>query len=219
MINQECYAKLQEVELSILLLHTNKPKPQQQQSGSSLVDSQIDSTISKFNQITPDKLDLDYLDYYNEVRSSNFTLMDYAKYTNSISSASVSSSQFLNKNLGNGGGLSSVIESNRNTGYNRSGTPMSDSSGGLKSENTKKYRLQTLDDFLSDNTGRGAFGGDAEEEDEDDDDEEEDDDDDEGSEEEDSEDEEDEENGGDNEDYEYDDDSEDDEKGLLTGRA
>ncbi|KAG7902188.1 hypothetical protein KL935_002148 [Ogataea polymorpha] len=121
---EKCAEKLNEVELSILLFQTSKPAPISTDS------SVNNSNINKYNQVTPQELNSELLEYYNELRAQEFQLKDYNQHK-SISHAAkpppvVNSATTIN------------IEPR---------------------QSARKYKLQTLDDFLKEKGKLNVFGG------------------------------------------------------------
>ncbi|KAG7910706.1 hypothetical protein KL905_000570 [Ogataea polymorpha] len=121
---EKCAEKLNEVELSILLFQTSKPAPISTDS------SVNNSNINKYNQVTPQELNSELLEYYNELRAQEFQLKDYNQHK-SISHAAkpppvVNSATTIN------------IEPR---------------------QSARKYKLQTLDDFLKEKGTLNVFGG------------------------------------------------------------
>ncbi|ODV84886.1 hypothetical protein CANARDRAFT_8023 [[Candida] arabinofermentans NRRL YB-2248] len=129
---EQCYSKLKEIELSVLLFQLVKPSPLSN-IDLGLITSSDYSTILQFNKVTSIKLDLELLPYYQELRNQPFELKDYSKYTKSISSKTM---DFTNTKS-----QSSILGNSRTANNSRV------SSYG--DNNVKKYKLQTLDDFLS----------------------------------------------------------------------
>ncbi|KAH3662211.1 hypothetical protein OGAPHI_005459 [Ogataea philodendri] len=137
-IIEQCYEKLNEVDFSVLLFHTSKYSP----VSSATIDE--DNSISTYNKVTPDKLNPELLEYYNELRAQEFQLKDYGHFK-SVSQSSVRQPVVVN-----------------------SPVPVT---AETKSA-AKKYKLQTLDDFLKEKGKSGVFGGSDDEQSEDESDEE-----------------------------------------------
>ncbi|KAG7699854.1 hypothetical protein KL930_004963 [Ogataea haglerorum] len=123
-ILERCAEKLNEVELSILLFQTSKPTPVSTDSSTN------NNSVSKYNQATPQMLNPELLEYYNELRAQEFQLKDYSQHK-SISHAE-----------------KPPLVVNSATTINTE-----------PRQSARKYKLQTLDDFLKEKGKTNVFGG------------------------------------------------------------
>lgn len=117
---QLCKEKCEAIDLPILIFQTDKSI-----KSLNLTSTDILPCVSKFNNVSSNVLDLEFEDYYNEIRNTGFELKNYDKYNKGISSKSLSSP--VVKNSGGFGEIPKI--------------------GTMKAK-TNKYKLQTLDDFL-----------------------------------------------------------------------
>lgn len=124
-LNEKCL----NIELSLLLFQINKPEIFETDRVNN--NFQIIKCLNKYLRVTNGELDLGYLPYYRDLRHDGFELKDYTRYTNSISSSS-----YNNK--------AKRVETSRNTNVNTHA-----STNPTHSNSSNKYKLQTLDDFLS----------------------------------------------------------------------
>lgn len=104
--------KLKNMQLSVLMYQTEK---RFQMAG-----VEAESHVKKYMQTTSDRLDPEYLAYYEELRSSGFELRDYGRYTSSYTSGGAKEST----------GMASAT-TKRHVVADR-----------------PKYQLQSLEDFL-----------------------------------------------------------------------
>lgn len=130
-ISAQCQTKLDAVELAVYLFQNKKPKPEVQIN---VRDSELLEGISKYNQVTKDRLDPGYAQYYDELRAQEFELKDYNKTMSSLSSTSFTPAQ----KSWNQPSFSTIQQSSK-------AAPIS-----LPKPKVNKYKLQTLDDFLED---------------------------------------------------------------------
>lgn len=132
-ISSYCEEKLNGVELAVLMFQTHKPEP------TAGINYKLLPCLESFDHVTLDILDPALLDYYNEVRGQGFELKDYNKYTNSVSSSAYAAPRVSSR--------SPTAASFRDPSPDLGST----GSDWQSRANTKKYRLQTLDDFLGQN--------------------------------------------------------------------
>lgn len=135
------------IDIGLLMYQINKntltlPKNLLLVGGSS---SNENSIIFKFNEATKDVLDDGYAMYYDNLRSNGFELKDYNRFAKGISS-----DMFNEK---------TIRPSQRQREYQRNSSNSIDldlnnndvNSGRFKSNKVNQYKLQSLDDFLSNN--------------------------------------------------------------------
>lgn len=179
LIIEKLNLKLHEVELSALILQVSKSidfsfnnhnnSLAGSKSSSSSLDS-LDLYILKYNYSIKFNDDLlnneELLNYYNELRNESLEIKDYDKQINSISSknyignnnirsfssssSSLSSGGFGNNGFGNGNGHGRSSFSSPQPQFNNTNNNRNQIHNSIRSKASKKYNLQSLDDFLGD---------------------------------------------------------------------
>lgn len=143
-----CKEKCAGIDLSVLMFQLTKPQIQMNSleytGGTEYENNEGDiySSIIKYTQVSENRLDTGYLEYYHDLRNEGFELRDYGKYSSSLSSATFDqnrqSQQKHSYQHGNRDRSMTAGSNNTNSNINNNTATAS----------SKKYKLQTLDDFL-----------------------------------------------------------------------
>ena len=122
---KHCQDKCLNINIALLMFQINKPQLSINNQLNNLeIYNNIDQSLLNYLKSVNNELDMGYLNYYNDLRSNEFKLIDYNKFQSSFSSMSI----------------------NNNNETQKVNKPIHEVT--RKQENVVKYRLQSLDDFL-----------------------------------------------------------------------
>ena len=122
---KHCQDKCLNINIALLMFQINKPQLSINNQLNNLeIYNNIDQSLLNYLKSVNNELDMGYLNYYNDLRSNEFKLIDYNKFQSSFSSMTI----------------------NNNNETQKVNKPVQEVA--RKQENVAKYRLQSLDDFL-----------------------------------------------------------------------